>query len=52
MKGTVSPDIAFYFSTVSPDIAFYFRDYKLKTVLSVRTFMVFKFLYFVVLCIF
>ncbi len=36
----------------SPDIAFYFRDYKFTTVLSVRTFMVFKFLNFVVLCIF
>ncbi len=35
--------------TVSPDIAFYFRVYIFKTVLSVRQLTVFKFVYFVVL---
>jgi hypothetical protein len=35
--------------TVSPDIEFYFRVYKFKTVLSVRPLMVFEFVYFVVL---
>jgi hypothetical protein len=38
--------------TVSPDIAFYFRVYKFKSVLSVRPLMIFKFVYFVVLYIF
>jgi hypothetical protein len=32
--------------TVSPDISFYFRVYKFKTVLSVRLLMVFKFCLF------
>jgi hypothetical protein len=35
--------------TVSPDIAFYFRVNKLKAVLSVRPLMAYKFVYFVVL---
>jgi hypothetical protein len=35
--------------TVSPDIVFYFRVYKFKSVLFVRPLMVFKFVYFVVL---
>ncbi len=35
--------------TVSPDIVFYFRVYKFKVVLLVRLLMVFKFVYFVVL---
>ncbi len=35
--------------TVPPDIAFYFRVYKLKSVLSVRRLMAYKFVYFVVL---
>jgi hypothetical protein len=34
--------------TVSPDIAFYFRVYKLKAVLSVRPLMAYTFVYFVV----
>ncbi len=38
--------------TVSPDIAFYFRVYEFKTVLSVRPLMVFEFVCFVVLEIF
>jgi hypothetical protein len=32
--------------TVSPDIAFYFTVYKFKSVLSVRLLMVYKFVYF------
>jgi hypothetical protein len=35
--------------TVSPDITFYFRFCKIKSVLSVRPLRVFKFFYFVVL---
>jgi hypothetical protein len=35
--------------TVSPDIVFYFRVHKFKSVLSVRPLMVFKVVYFVVL---
>ncbi len=35
--------------TVSPDIVFYFRVHKFKSVLSVRPLMVFKVIYFVVL---
>ncbi len=35
--------------TVSPDLAFYFRIYTFKPVLSVRPLMVFKFVYFIVL---
>jgi hypothetical protein len=35
--------------TVSPDITFYFRFCKIKSVLSVRPLRVFKFLNFVVL---
>jgi hypothetical protein len=35
--------------TVSPDIVFYFRVYKFKPVLLVRPLMIFKFVYFVVL---
>ncbi len=35
--------------TVSPDIVFYFEVYKFKSVLLVRPLMVFKFVYFVVL---
>jgi hypothetical protein len=35
--------------TVSPDIVFYFRVYKFKSVLLVRPLMVFRFVYFVVL---
>jgi hypothetical protein len=35
--------------TVSPDNAFYFRVYKLKAVLSVRPLMAYTFVYFVVL---
>jgi hypothetical protein len=38
--------------TVSLDIAFYFRVYKLKSVLSVRPIMAYKFVYFVVLQIY
>jgi hypothetical protein len=38
--------------TVSPDIVFYFKVYKFKSVLLVRLLMVFKFVYFVVLYIF
>jgi hypothetical protein len=38
--------------TVSPDITFYFRFCKIKSVLSVRPLRVFKFFYFVVLWIF
>jgi hypothetical protein len=41
--------VSYLKGTVSPDIAFYFRVYKFKTVLSVRPLMVFKFLYFIVL---
>jgi hypothetical protein len=35
--------------TVSPDIVFYFRVHKFKPVLSIRPLMVFKVVYFVVL---
>ncbi len=35
--------------TVSPDIVFYFRVYKFKSVFHVRPLMVFRFVYFVVL---
>jgi hypothetical protein len=35
--------------TVSPDIVFYFQIYKFKSLLLVRPLMVFKFVYFVVL---
>jgi hypothetical protein len=35
--------------TVSPDIVFYFRVFKFKSLLLVRPLMVFKFVYFVVL---
>jgi hypothetical protein len=35
--------------TVSPDIEFNFRVYKFKSVLLVRSLMVFKFVYFVIL---
>jgi hypothetical protein len=35
--------------TVSPDIVFYFKVYKLKSVLLVRPLIVFKLVYFVVL---
>jgi hypothetical protein len=35
--------------TISPDIVFYFKIYKFKSVLLVRPLMVFKFVYFVVL---
>ncbi len=35
--------------TVSPEIVFYFRVYKSKSVLLVRLLLVFKFVYFVVL---
>ncbi len=38
--------------TVSPDIAFYFRFCKIKSVLSVRPLVVFNFYYFLVLQIF
>jgi hypothetical protein len=34
--------------TVSPDIVFYFRAYKIKLVLLVRPLMVFEFVYFVI----
>jgi hypothetical protein len=37
--------------TVSPNIVFYFRVYKFKSVLLIRLLMVFKFVYFVVLLI-
>jgi hypothetical protein len=35
--------------TVSPDIGFYFRVYTLKSVLSVRPLMAYKLVYFLVL---
>jgi hypothetical protein len=35
--------------TVPPDIAFYFRFCKIKSILSVRPLMVFNFCYFLVL---
>ncbi len=43
-------DALFFFKgTVSPDIVFYFRVYKFKSVLLVRPLMVFKSVYFLVL---
>jgi hypothetical protein len=44
--------LTYFKGTVSPDIAFYFTVYKLKSVLSVRPLMAYKFVYFVVLLIY